>query len=96
MQVKIVRIYLSENSELLQEFYDYLHEKKVKGATIFRGVKGFGSSGKDYEARLLDVRANLPVVLEFFDEPEHVDDILKHFTDNFKPIHVIQWLAEAI
>ena len=95
MQVKMTRIYLSEDSPVLRELYDYLHDQKIKGATIFRGVKGFGSSGKIHEARLLDVHFDLPMILEFFDEPARVDAVIKHFHEKISPTHIVQWLAEA-
>lgn len=95
MQVKITRIYLSEGEPLLKELFDYLHEQKIKGATIFRGVKGFGGSGKTREAHLLDFHFELPMVLEFFDEPTRVDDILSHFNEKIESGRIVQWLAES-
>ena len=95
MQVKVTRVYLSEESPLLKELFDYLHEQKIKGATIFRGVKGFGVSGKTREARLLDMHFDLPMVLEFFDEPAIVDKILSNFKEKITSGRVLQWLAEV-
>ncbi len=95
MQVKIVRVYLSEEAPLLKELFDYLHEQKIRGATIFRGVKGFGVSGKMRETRLLDLHFDLPMVLEFFDEPQRVEKILSHFDEKLESGRVLQWLAEV-
>ena len=95
MQVKVTRIYLDESSLLLKELFDYLHQQKIKGATIFRGVKGFGASGKTREAHLLDMHFDLPMVLEFFDEPARVDDILGHFSEKIESGRLLQWLAEV-
>lgn len=95
MQVKVTRVYLSEEAPLLKELFDYLHQQKIKGATIFRGVKGFGVSGKTREAHLLDMHFDLPMVLEFFDEPVRVDEILSHFSEKIEPGRVLQWLAEV-
>ena len=95
MQVKVARVYLSEESPVLNELFEYLHEQKVKGATIYRGVKGFGVSGKTRETRFLDLHFDLPMILEFFDEPARIDEILSHFKDKIAAGHVLQWLAEA-
>ena len=95
MQVKMTRIYLSEEEPLVKELFDYLHNQKVKGATIFRGVRGFGASGKTREAHLLDLHFDLPLVLEFFDEPAHIDDILSHFSEKIEAGRMVQWLAEV-
>ena len=95
MQVKMTRIYLSEESGLLSELYEFLRDQKIKGATILRGIKGFGPSGKSHEARLIDIHVDLPMILEFFDEPLRVDAILSKFKDKIKPDHIVQWLAET-
>jgi uncharacterized protein len=95
MQVKVTRVYLSEDSPLLQELFDYLHENKIKGATVFRGVKGFGASGATREARFIDMHYELPMILEFFDEPKVVDDVLHTFKEKIDGGRVLQWLAEV-
>lgn len=94
MQVKVARIYLSEDSSLLNVIYEYLHQQKIKGTTIFRGVKGFGHSGKRREASLMDMHFNLPMMIEFCDEPSIVDSVLNHFEGQLEPGRVIFWLAE--
>lgn len=93
MNVKVVRVYLSEDSPYLNTIYDYLHEQKVKGATVFRGVKGFGHTGKLREARLMNMHFNLPLVIEFIDEPTVADKILKYLADKIEPLHTVHWLA---
>ncbi|KTC66513.1 Uncharacterized ACR, COG1993 (plasmid) [Legionella adelaidensis] len=95
MQVKVTRVYLSEDSPLLNELFDFLQKEELQGATIFRGVKGFRKSGKMREARFLDMRLDLPMVIEFFDLPEKVDTILELFKDKIPPGHVLQWIAEV-
>lgn len=95
MQVKVTRVYLSEKSPTLHELFDHLREQKIKGATIFRGVKGFGSQGQMRETRFLDLNFDLPMVLEFFDEPSRVDEILSRFDDKIGAGRIVQWLAEV-
>ncbi|MDP1602797.1 MAG: DUF190 domain-containing protein [Legionella sp.] len=94
MQVKVVRIYLSEDSPLLNLIYDYLHQQKIKGATVFRGVKGFGHTGVLREAKFMDMHFNLPMIIEFFDVPSTVDSVLSHFDGQLESGRVLHWLAE--
>lgn len=94
MQVKVVRIYLSEDSPVLKPLYDYLHQQKIKGATIFRGVKGFGHRGIERQASFMDMHFDLPMILEFCDEPSIVDNVLTHFEEQLKSETVLHWLAE--
>ena len=45
-------------------------------------------------AGLMDVAFHLPIVVEFFDEPEKVARILKDLHGRVEPQHVISWRAE--
>jgi PII-like signaling protein len=93
--VTMVRIYLSEGEAKLSDLLKRLHEtEKVRGVTAFRGIAGFGASGKMHTANLLDVSLDLPVVIEFFDVPGRVDGILEHIQNEFSPGHIVQWTAQ--
>ena len=50
---------------------------------------------KVHSASLLDLSLNLPVVIEFFDEPAKVKRILTHLKDILPPGHVISWTAKV-
>jgi len=91
-----VRIYLTEAGKLLKTLLAKLHdEEKVRGVTVFRGVSGFGRSGVMHSASLLDLALDLPVVVEFFDEPAKVNRILSHLKDLLPPGHVVSWAAKV-
>jgi len=93
--VTFVRIYLTEADERLKKILRCLHdEEKVSGVTVFRAVSGFGRSGVMHSSSLLDLSLDLPVTVEFFDRPERVAEILKHFTGKLKPGHIVCWQAE--
>ncbi len=93
-EVTVVRIYISEADGKLEPLLKRLHDwEKVKGVTVFRGISGFGDSGAVHTSRLVDLSLDLPIVVEFFDDPVKVTDILEHIKTNFKPRHVIWWPA---
>ncbi len=70
-EVTLVRVYLHEAKSQMEELLKYLHdESKVRGVTVFRGVTGFGVSGEYHSSKLIDMSLDLPIVIEFFDEPE--------------------------
>lgn len=48
----------------------------LAGATIWRGIEGFGSSGRLRTARFPDASVGLPLVIELIDEPGRIDDFL--------------------
>jgi hypothetical protein len=93
-EITVVRIYLSEKEGQLESLLRRLHDwEKVKGVTVFRGISGFGESGEMHSARLVDLSLNLPVVVEFFDEPDKVVSIIEHIHNSIKPGHIIHWTA---
>lgn len=94
--VTMVRIYLTEAEKTLKTLLAKLHdEEKVRGVTVFRGISGFGRSGKVHSASLLDLSLDLPVVVEFFDEPAKVVRILSHLKGIIPPGHVASWPAKV-
>jgi PII-like signaling protein len=96
MKVTMVRLYCTEGQGKLKGLLSHLHDDfQVRGVTVFRGVAGFGASGKLHSSSLLDISLDLPQVIEFFDEPEKVTDILAELADSFKPGHVVSWPAEV-
>jgi uncharacterized protein len=92
--VIIVRIYLHEAKAHMAELMQYLHdESKVHGVTVFRGITGFGTSGKYHSSTLIDMSLDLPVVIEFYDEPDKVKAIIEHLNTRVKPGHIVYWSA---
>ena len=94
--VTMVRVYLTETEKLLKPLLAKLHdEEKVRGVTVFRGISGFGDSGKIHSASLLDLSMDLPVVIEFFDAPEKIKRILSHLKSVVPPGRVVSWTAHV-
>ena len=94
MDVTIVRIYLTEADKRLGSLLGLLHDQeKVRGVTVFRGISGFGRSGTIHSSSLLDLSLDLPVVIEFFDEPGKVESILTHLRESIQPGHLVCWQA---
>lgn len=93
--ITIVRVYLSEADKLLKPLMAKLHdEENVRGVTVFRGVTGFGKKGKIHSSSLLDLATDLPMVVEFFDEPSKVSSIIDHLNQIVEPGHLVSWSAE--
>ncbi|MGB5471889.1 MAG: DUF190 domain-containing protein [Gammaproteobacteria bacterium] len=94
LEVIFVRVYLTEGEGRLAGLLNRLHdEEKVRGVTVFRGISGFGRSGKLHSSSLLDMSLDLPLVVEFFDEPQRVRNILAHIGRDFEPGHIVSWPA---
>jgi PII-like signaling protein len=80
---KRVRIYLGEHDRaagshkpLWEDLLGLLREEGAAGATMFRGLAGFGAHSHLHVARLADVVPDLPLVIEWIDTPEQIERLL--------------------
>ena len=93
-EVTLVRVYCSEAGHQHQKIIDMLHQDhRVAGVTAFRGIAGFGKSGHMHEAGLLDVSLDLPVIIEFFDRPDKVAEVIPLINELVGPGHIVSWPA---
>mgnify|MGYP001814202949 CR=1 FL=1 len=97
LDVTFVRVYLTESEDVLEELLGHLHdEEKVQGVTVFRGISGFGKSGKMHAASLMDMSLDLPLVVEFFDVPDKTNIILEHIRRMVEPGHIVCWSGTLV
>lgn len=78
---KRVRIYVDEDERshgraLYRAVIELLQAGNARGATVLRGVEGFGASGRLHAGLLVDVIAHLPIVVEWIDTPEQVQRLM--------------------
>ncbi len=94
-QVSVVRIYITEGhsqlDKLLKQLRDWEH---IRGVTVFRGISGFGDSGVIHKSTIIDMLGELPLVIEFFDTPDKVEEIINHLKTEIKPGHILTWSAK--
>ena len=93
-EVTVARLYLTEGDHQLERLLALLHdEERVCGVTAFRGIAGFGRSGRMHSSSLLDLSLDMPLVLEFFDRPERVEQVLQRLNQELGPGHILSWSA---
>jgi uncharacterized protein len=91
----IARVYLTEASHELDPILAYLKdEAKIHGFSVFRAIRGFGETGL-HTSRLIDISLNLPLIIEFFDEPETMHHIIQHLTAFVRAKHIVFWSAQT-
>jgi CBS domain-containing protein len=80
---KRVRIYIGEQDKapghhepLWQTVLEFLRTEGAAGATMVRGLAGFGAHSKLHMARLADIAPDLPVLVEWIDGPDRVERLL--------------------
>jgi len=78
---KKVTIYLGEDvhrgrEPLYLAILNYLFSHRVSGATVIKGVAGFGAHHHLHTARILEMTENLPIKIEFVETSEALEKIL--------------------
>ena len=76
-----VSIYLSEGSKhhgipIYASILDFLFYRGVSGATVLKGIAGFGADHHMHSANFVEISDSLPVKIEFLESREKVDEIL--------------------
>ncbi|CAL1240121.1 DUF190 domain-containing protein [Candidatus Methylocalor cossyra] len=88
--VTLVRIFLREGEHVLDKLVHFLHvEQRVVGLTVLRGIIGVGQDGRLHPASLVELSLDLPLVVEFFDQPEQVERVVKELQERFQLAHVV-------
>jgi PII-like signaling protein len=73
-----MRIYLGESDHLgHRPLYEAIvkraREEGLAGATVLKGVLGYGASDHIRTSKLLDLSGNMPLVVEIVDEPDKIE-----------------------
>jgi len=76
----MVRIFFGESDKwkhrpLEAALLERLRAEGFAGATVFRGVAGFGATSVIHTTHLLDLSTDLPVVVEIVDTAEHIEKL---------------------
>lgn len=77
----LLRIYLGESDmyhgrPVYEQIVLKARELKLSGATVLRGIMGFGAHSHMHSAGILTLSADLPIVIEIVDKEEKIDMLL--------------------
>lgn len=78
---KLLRIFIGESDTwhgrpLYQAIVQRVREEGLAGATVLRGIEGFGAKSHLHTARILRLSEDLPIVIEIVDTAENVDRVI--------------------
>lgn len=76
-----LRLFLGEAEEwqgipLYQAIVERAWQYGIRGATVLRGIEGFGPEHHLSTERLIDTADNLPLIVEIVDSTEHIEALL--------------------
>lgn len=82
----LMRIHVGEGDRyqgkpLYQQIVELLRSKHYAGATVLRGIMGFGASSKLKTDRFLELSIDLPIVIECIETEENIEAILPELDD---------------
>lgn len=78
---KLLRVFIGESDKhghkpLYQAIVEMLREEGLAGATVLRGIEGFGAHSHLHTSRILRLSEDLPIVIEVVDKAERIDAVL--------------------
>lgn len=88
-QARRIRVHIGEASKYKGTLLYHAIVLKAKelglaGATVIRGIEGFGANTRIKTARLLDLSNDLPVIVEITDSVEYIEKILPFLDEAVK------------
>ncbi|NVO00664.1 MAG: DUF190 domain-containing protein [Geobacteraceae bacterium] len=77
----LLRIYIAEgdryeNRPLYESLVEMLRKEGFAGATVLRGVCGFGAHSVYHSQKLLDLSADLPLIIEAVESEDRVNSVM--------------------
>lgn len=77
----LMRVHIGERDHfegrpLYQAIVELLRGRHYAGATVTRGIMGFGATARLHSAGVLDLSTDLPILVECVDTEERIDAVL--------------------
>jgi PII-like signaling protein len=90
---KLLRIFIGESDKRgSQPLYETIvfeaKRQKLSGATVTRGIMGFGANSMIHTAKLFDISSDLPVVIEIVDTEENIGNFIRYVEQLFEETNV--------
>jgi PII-like signaling protein len=86
---KLLRIFVGETDTykgkaLYEAIVLKARELNLAGATVFRGIMGYGASSRIHSIKLLRLSEDLPVMIEIVDTEENIEKIIPFLDETVK------------
>ena len=83
---QLLRIFIGESDKHgKQPLYEWIVRKArefgLAGATVFRGLEGFGAHSRVHTAKVLRLSSDLPIVIEIVDTPDKIGQFMPIIDD---------------
>jgi len=104
---KLLRIFIGESDTwhgrpLYEAIVRRVREEGLAGATVLRGIEGFGADSHLHTSRILRLSEDLPVVIELVDTAERIDAVLPLLDEmvtegmvTVERVHIVSYRASS-
>ncbi|MFN2637206.1 MAG: DUF190 domain-containing protein [Gemmatimonadaceae bacterium] len=77
----LMRVHIGERDKhngkaLYEEIVELLRKRKYAGATVFRGIMGFGATSRVHREHIFGLSLDLPIIIECVETEERIRAIL--------------------
>ena len=78
---ELLRIFVGESDKhhgrpLYEAIVEEARKRGMAGATVLRGIMGFGAKSRMHTDKILRLSSDLPIVIEIVDKPERIEAFL--------------------
>jgi hypothetical protein len=85
----LMRIFVGEEDKVdgklvYKKIVEILRENDIAGATVLRGIMGYGASSRIHEASILSLSTDLPIVIEAVDREDKINKVLPKIEELIK------------
>jgi len=103
---QLLRIFIDENVSLhgkllYEDIVLKCQELGLEGATVLRGIMGYGAHGSIHTSKILRLSEDMPVVIEIVDSEDKINSILPYIGTvvseglvTIEDIRVIKYVAK--
>ena len=80
-EAKLLRIFLGETDKIshtpvYETIVTEARRNNLAGATVYKGVMGYGGNSRIHSAKLLRLSEDLPLVVEIVDEEKKIEEFI--------------------
>lgn len=85
----LLRIFIGESDAydgvpLYEAIIKYARELNMAGATVIRGIMGFGATSRIHTSKILRLSEDLPIVIELVDSEEKINKLMPFLDEHVK------------
>jgi hypothetical protein len=102
-EAQLLRVFIGESDRwrgapLYEAIVRRARELGIAGATVLRGLEGFGANSRIHTTKVLRLSEDLPIVVEIVDRADRIEELLPHLDEmvgegmiTLEKVHIIAY-----